>query len=167
MQLAYSLTTGQSDGCGSCQSSRWHSVTAASKTGEGTLAVGPSLRRNTVCPVHTRGDQSSGRCRIQGDSRSPGLEAIGGNFPEDQCHLGAPVGRSVCHMPYHSTSSVLRGLSKSAFEIQCTSYYTNMHYINSIGHAVLFYYGHAGNYHGTQSHILNPTIHPILLYGTA
>ena len=103
-----SLTAGQSDSCGLCQSSRWHSVAAASKTGEGPLAVGPSLRRNTVCPAHTRGDQSSGRCGIQGDSRSPGLEAIGGNFPEDQCHLGAPEGRSVCHTPFHSTSLILQ-----------------------------------------------------------
>ena len=103
-----SLTAGQSDSCGLYQSSGWHSVAAASETGEGPLAVGPSARLNTVCPAHTRGDQSSGRCGIQGDSRSPGLEAFGNNFPEDQCHLGPPGGRPVCHAPFDSTSSVLQ-----------------------------------------------------------
>ena len=103
-----SLTVRQSDSRGLCQSSRWHSVAAASETGEDTLAVGSSARHYAVCPAHSRGEQSSGRCGVQGDSRSPGLEAICGSFPEDQCCLGSPGSRSICHTPLHSTRSVLQ-----------------------------------------------------------
>ena len=103
-----SLTVRQSDSRGLCQSSRWHSVAAASETGEDTLAVGSSARHYAVCPPHSRGEQSSGRCGVQGDSRSPGLEAICGSFPEDQCCLGSPGSRSICHTPLHSTRSVLQ-----------------------------------------------------------
>ena len=103
-----SLTVRQSDSRGLCQSSRWHSVAAASETGKDSLAVGSSARHYAVCPAHSRGEQSSGRCGVQGDSRSPGLEAICGSFPEDQCCLGSPGSRSICHTPLHSTRSVLQ-----------------------------------------------------------
>ena len=57
--------------------------------------------------AHSRGDQSGGRCGIQNDSRSSGLEAISGGFLEDQCHLMFPGSRSVYLTPLLLTGPVL------------------------------------------------------------
>ena len=70
--------------------------------------MGSSIGHHLVRSTHSRGDQSGGRCGIQNDSRSSGLEAISGGFPEDQCHLGSPRSRSVCLMPLLLTGPVLQ-----------------------------------------------------------
>ena len=70
--------------------------------------MGFSTGHHLVHSTHSRGDQLGGRCGIQNDSRSSGLEAISGGFPEDQCHLGSPRSRSVCLMPLLLTGPVLQ-----------------------------------------------------------
>ena len=117
-----SFTAGQSDSSGLYQPPGWHGVPAASKAGKNPLVVGSSTRHHLVCSAHSRGDQAGGRCGIQNDSRSSGLEAISGGFPEDQCHLGSPGSRSFCLTPLLSTGLVLQlEIRPSSTSNQCFS----------------------------------------------
>ena len=85
------------------------------------MALGSSAGHYAVGSTYSRGDQSGGRCRVQSDRGSPGLEVVTESFSEDQCHLGSSGGGSVCVMPVLSAGPILQleagsnGGSKDAF----------------------------------------------------
>ena len=94
-----SVAVRQSNSCGLHQPSGWHSIPATGTVGESSVALGSSAGHYAVGSTYSRGDQSGGRCRVQSDRGSPGLEAVTESFSEDQCYLGSSGGGSVCITP--------------------------------------------------------------------
>ena len=103
-----SIAAEQSNSCGLYQPPGWHCIPATSAVGKSSMALGSSAGHNAVSPTYSRGDQSSGRCRVQSDRESPILEAVTNSFSEDQCHVGSTGGGSVCIMPVLSAELVLQ-----------------------------------------------------------
>ena len=99
---------GQSVSCGLHQPSGGYGVPAASTAGKNPVALGSSAGHCPVSSTHSGSDQSSGRCGVQDDNRSPGLETRSGSFSENQCHLGSPGSGSVCLSPFLSAGPVLQ-----------------------------------------------------------
>ena len=103
-----SVAVRQSNSCGLHQPSGWHSIPATGTVGESSVALGSSAGHYAVGSTYSRGDQSGGRCRVQSDRGSPGLEAVTESFSEDQCYLGSSGGGSVCITPVLSAGPVLQ-----------------------------------------------------------
>ena len=103
-----SVAVRQSNSCGLHQPTGWHSIPASGTVGESSVALGSSAGHYPVGSTYSRGDQSGGRCRVQSDRGSPGLEAVTESFSEDQCYLGSSGGGSVCITPVLSAGPVLQ-----------------------------------------------------------
>ena len=109
-----SIAAGQPNSCGLYQPPGWHCIPATSAVGKSTMALGSSAGHNAVSPTYSRGDQSSGRCRVQSNRGSPRLEAVTISFSENQCHMGSTGGGSVCVTPVLSAEPVLQLEARSA-----------------------------------------------------
>ena len=103
-----SVAVRQSNSCGLHQPSGWHSIPATGTVGESFVALCSSAGHYAIGSTYSRGDQSGGRCRVQSDRGSPGLEAVTESFSEDQCYLGSSGGGSVCITPVLSAGPVLQ-----------------------------------------------------------
>ena len=109
-----SIAAGQPNSGGLYQPPGWHCIPATSAVGKSAMAVGSSAGHNAVSPTYSRGDQSSGRCRVQSNRGSPRLEAVTISFSENQCHMGSTGGGSVCVTPVLSAEPVLQLEARSA-----------------------------------------------------
>ena len=72
------------------------SIPTSDQAGEVSVAMGPSERYLIDSPAHTRCNQSSSRHGVQDNQRPYGLETQSCNLRQDQPHIWAPRGGSVC-----------------------------------------------------------------------